>query len=134
MNTKTYFGTYTPRGFFVCGRKAYPFNRFHAPLGQTKPCLPREEEVLGPILYAYGEADAPWKSPDSRAAYFDRLADIERSHDVDWTWTDSATDRVDDPPLTKELESVEERRPVRPPAAAFLSRQTVLFPRKGYVE
>lgn len=129
MNTKTYFGTYTPRGFFVCGRKAYPFNRFHAPLGQTKPCLPREEEVLGPILYAYGEADAPWTSPDSRAAYFDRLADIERSHDVDWTWAETEPQ-----PLTKDLASVEERRPTVHLPSSFQSRAVALFPRKGCVE
>lgn len=118
---KTYFGTYTPRGFFVCGRKAYPFNRFHAPLGQTKPCLPREEEALGPIVYAYGEDDAPWRSPDYRAAYFDRLADIERSHEVNWTWAEVPKD--DDGP----------ERPVRPPNA-FLSRTVTMFPRRAHVE
>lgn len=114
MNSKNYFGTYAPRGFFVSGRKAYPFNRFHAPLGQTKPCLPREEEALGPVVYAYGEADAPWKSPDFRAAYFDRLAGIERSHDVEWVWD------PDTPGI-----------PGSPPAAFFSATPLA---RKGYIE
>lgn len=125
MSSKHYFGTYAPRGFFVRGRKAYPFNRFRAPLGHTKPCLPQEEDPLGPILYAYdGDDDAPWNSPDSRAAFFERLADIERSHEVDWSWGES-------PPPPPPPEDVQ--RPVRP-TTAFLSRTVTMFPRRAHIE
>jgi hypothetical protein len=110
----------------VHGRKAYPFNRFHAPLGHTKPCLPREEDPLGPILYAYdGDDDAPWNSPDSRAAFFERLANIERSHEVDWAWGESL------PPPPEDVRPVQ--RPVRH-STAFLSRTVTMFPRRAHIE
>ena len=83
-HARRHFATNHPYGFYVCDKRAFPFNRHYGLLGsdraRTPPQFYHERE------FVYDEATAPWHTIREEAAYHRRVADVIKNYNISWSW------------------------------------------------
>lgn len=74
-----------PRGFYVSGARAYPFNWHFGVLGRDRASPPprfHHERV-----FVYDTRSAPWLSARDEVEMYRACADVAARYDVRWDWT-----------------------------------------------